>query len=215
MKIDMIKLTLAPLSTITILTAIGTAFTTPAQAQKAEEKFNGFTAGVQAGWERRSIDETVLPGTLDVRLSDKSDGFAYGGFVGYDHQFDNIVIGVEAGFSPNGKTLNAAVPGGGSIELDSKWSADLSVRAGVTITPQLLAYGRVGYGINRYRVRGFTAGSAAPAASDSATGEGVILGGGLEYALNRNMSLRAEYRRKEFDGSLSSDQVLSGVTFRF
>jgi len=215
MKVAMIKLTLAPLGTIAILTAIGAAFTAPAHAQTAEENFNGFTAGIQAGWERRGIDETVLPGTLDVRLADKSDGFAYGGFVGYDHQFDNIVIGVEAGFNPNGKTLNAAVPGGGSIELDSKWSAEVSVRAGVTLTPQLLAYGRVGYGVNRYRVRGFTAGNASPAASDSATGEGVIFGGGMEYAVNRNMSLRAEYRRKEFDGSLSSDQVLSGVTFRF
>lgn len=215
MKEHMIKLTLAPLSTLVILTAIGAAFTAPAQAQSAEENFNGFTAGIQAGWERRSIDETVLPGTLDVRLTDKSDGFAYGGFVGYDRQFDNIVVGVEAGFNPNGKTLNAAVPGGGSIELDSKWSADFTVRAGVTITPRLLAYGRVGYGINRYRVRGFTAGNAAPAASDSATGEGVIFGGGLEYAVNRNMSLRAEYRRKEFDGSLASDQLLSGVAFLF
>lgn len=215
MKTDIIQLTLAPLGTIAILAIVGAAFASPAQAQSDREYFNGFSVGAQAGWEERSINETVLPNSLNVPLTDKSNGITYGGFVGYDRQFDNIVVGVEAGFSPNGKTLNAPVLGGGSIELDSKWSGDISVRAGVTVTPQLLAYGRVGYGINRYRVRGFVPGNTTPVASESVTGNGIIFGGGLEYALKPNVSLRAEYRRKEFDGSLSSDQVLSGVTFRF
>jgi len=215
MKKDIINLTLAPLGTIAILTIVATAFSTPAYAQSEREYFDGFSIGAQAGWEERSINETVLPNSINVPLSDKSSGITYGGFVGYDRQFDNFVVGLEAGFSPNGKTLNAPVLGGGSIELDSKWSGDISVRAGVTITPKLLAYGRVGYGINRYRVSGFVPGNTAPVASESVTGNGVIFGGGLEYALKRNVSLRAEFRRKEFDGSLSSDQVLSGVTFRF
>lgn len=186
----------------------------PAHAQSNEEHFEGVSIGVQAGWEERSINETVLPSTINATLDDKSDGLAYAAFAAYDHQFDNIVVGVEAGFAPNGRTLNAALPGG-SIELDSKWSADLTARVGVTVTPRLLAYGRAGYGINRTRISGFVDGQMGPVESESATSDGFIFGGGLEYALTGNASVRAEYRRKEFDGSLSSNQVLAGVAFRF
>lgn len=187
---------------------------TAAQAQSDDEHFNGVTVGVQAGWEDRKIDATVLPDTLNTTLDDKRSGLAYGGYLGYDHQFENFVVGVEAGFSPNGKTLNAAVPGG-SIELDSKWNADVSVRAGVTVTPRLLAYGRVGYALNRYRINGFATGNGTPVASESETADGIMFGGGLEYAATDRASFRAEYRRKELDGSLSSNQILGGVTLRF
>ena len=202
--------------TASVLAAIAMAglAATPAHAQSSDEHFQGFSIGVQAGWEERSINETVLPDTVDATLNDKSDGLAYAAFAAYDHQFDNFVIGVEAGFAPNGRTLNADLPGG-SLELDSKWSADLTVRAGVTVTPRLLAYGRAGYGINRTRISGFVDGQTAPVGSESATSDGFIFGGGLEYALTDNASVRAEYRRREFDGSLSSNQVLAGVTFRF
>lgn len=187
---------------------------TAAHAQSEDEHFEGVSIGVQAGWEERKIDATVLPDSLNTTLSDKRDGFVYGGYVAYDQQFDNFVIGAEGGFNLGGKTLNANVPGG-SIELDSKWSADLSVRAGVTVTPRLLAYGRVGYSLNRYRINGFTTGNSTPIASQSETADGIMFGGGLEYAASDQFSLRAEYRRKELDGSLSSNQILGGVTLRF
>lgn len=187
---------------------------TAAQAQSNDEHFNGVSVGVQAGWEDRKIDATVLPDTFNTTLDGKRDGVTYGGYVGYDHQFENFVLGVEAGFSPDGRTLNAAVPGG-SIELDSKWSADVSVRAGVVVSPRLLAYGRVGYALNRYRINGFTTGNSTPVASESETADGIMFGGGVEYAATDGFSLRAEYRRKELDGSLSSNQILGGVTLRF
>ncbi len=198
-----------------LLAIFAAGLATPAHAAASTERnFDGFAIGAQAGWEERRIDATVLPDTIDAVLADRSDGVVVGGYIGYDHQFDGIVIGVETGFSPNGRTLNADLPGG-SIELDSKWSADFSVRIGATLTPRLLAYGRIGYGLNRYRIRGYVDGQTDPAASSSETADGVIFGGGLELALNPDFSVRAEYRRKEFDGSLSSDQVLGGVTFHF
>ena len=215
MKVAMIKLTLAPLGTIAILTAIGAAFTAPAHAQTAEENFNGFTAGIQAGWERRGIDETVLPGTLDVRLADKSDGFAYGGFVGYDAQFDNFVVGVEVELQPDGRKLSAVVPGAGSVEVKSKWSANLSARAGVAATSNLLIYGRFGYRANRYKARLTAPGGTTPIVSTSSNGNGIIYGGGIEYAVKKNLSLRAEYRETDFSILLKSRQLLAGASLRF
>lgn len=170
---------------------------------------------MQAGWERRKIDETLLPAPNSTRLADKTSGLTYGGFIGYDKQFDQIVVGVEADFSSNGKTLRSTLPGGGSIDLDSKWTATASVRAGIVVTPKLLAYGRVGYGLNRYTIRAFTAGNNTPVATGKATGDGLVYGGGLEYAINRNASFRLEYRRTDQEGSLSSNQALAGVSLRF
>jgi len=133
---------------ITTATLFAGTFAPAAHAQD-DKNFEGVKAGVQAGWERRKIDETLLPAPNSTRLADKTSGLTYGGFIGYDKQFDQIVVGVEADFSPNGKTLRSTLPGGGSIDLDSKWTATASVRAGVVVTPKLLAYGRVGYGLNR------------------------------------------------------------------
>jgi outer membrane immunogenic protein len=200
---------------VSIAAALFTTITPcAANAQSEEEHFEGASIGVQAGWEDRKIDETVLPHTLNVTLSDKRDGVAYGGYAGYDQQFGNFVIGAEAGFSLGGKTLAADIPGG-SIKLDSKWSADLSIRAGVAVTPRLLAYGRVGYSLNRYRIGGFESGNSTALASEGETADGIVFGGGLEYALPGKASIRAEYRRKKLDGSLTSNQVLGGVTLRF
>ena len=183
-------------------------------AQAAEDNFTGITIGAQAGWEERSIDETVLPDTLDVTLSDKSDGFAYGGFVAFDQQFDSFVLGAEAGFSPNGRTLTAELDGG-AIELDSKWSADFTVRAGVVLGERVLAYGRVGYTLNRYTISGFVDGDADAVERDGETADGILFGGGLELATDSNLVMRVEYRQKEMDGSLSSKQVLGGMALRF
>lgn len=202
------------ISTIAVALSIVAGAST-AHAQNSEENFEGVKVGVQAGWERRKIDESLLPAPNSQRLNDKSSGITYGGFAGYDAQFDKFVLGVEGDFSPNGKTLRSTLPGGGSIELDSKWSASVSARAGVAVAPRLLAYGRLGYGFNRYTVRGFAAGNTTPVATEKATGDGLIYGGGLEFAINRNASFRAEYRRNDNEGSLGSNQVLGGLTLRF
>ncbi|QTD55744.1 outer membrane protein [Parasphingorhabdus cellanae] len=186
-----------------------------AHAQNDDENFEGVKFGVQAGWERRKIDDTLLPAPNSARLNDKTSGISYGGFAGYDAQFDEFVLGVEADFSPNGKTLSSTLAGGGSIELDSKWAASVSARAGIAIVPKLLAYGRVGYGVNRYTVRRFAAGNDTAVATDKETGKGMLYGGGLEYAINRNASFRVEYRHNDNKGSLASNQVLGGLTLRF
>ncbi|MEP2990598.1 MAG: outer membrane beta-barrel protein [Parasphingorhabdus sp.] len=201
------------ISTIAVFGVLSGAST--AYAQNDEENFEGVKVGVQAGWERRKTDETVLTAPNGTRLNDKSSGISYGGFAGYDAQFDKIVLGVEGDFNPNGKTLRSTVAGGGSVELDSKWAASASARAGVALTPNLLAYGRLGYGFNRHTTRLLAAGNTTPVATSKATSDGLLYGGGFEYAINRNASLRVEYRHNDYDGSLNSNQVLGGLTLRF
>ncbi len=197
------------------LSAAIVASTPSVQARGSEENFEGIKAGVQAGWERREADEDLLPAPNTSRLKDKANGVSYGGFIGYDAQFDKFVLGVEADFSPNGKTLRSSVVNNGTIELDSKWSASASARAGVALAPRILAYGRIGYSVNRYTVRGFAAGSDTPVATSKATGDGLLYGGGLEYAVNRNFSIGAKYRHLDNDNSLEASQILGRMSIRF
>lgn len=204
----------APIAFAGALLFSGVMLAEPVSAQE-QEPFEGVSIGVQAGWERRSIDEVVPVSPADIRLTDRADAAVFGGFVAYDHQFDNFVLGIEAGATLNGKTLETQVAGAGSIDIDSRWSADVSVRAGFTPARNLLVYARGGYVLNRNTTRAFAVGEADPVASGSATDDGCMLGAGIEYAVRDGFSIRAEYRRREFDGSLASDQVLGGVAFRF
>ncbi len=203
------------LSMIGALTLSGLTFVEPASAQGGVELFEGFSIGAQAGWEKRSVDEVIPLSTANIRLTDNADSAIFGGFVGYDHQFDNVVLGIEAGVAVNGGTLRTEVAGAGAIELDSRWAADFSLRAGFTPVENVLLYGRGGYALNRNRTRAYSNGQTQPVASGSATDGGWLCGGGVEVALQRGLSVRAEYRRTEFDGSLASDQVLGGVALRF
>lgn len=205
----------------TVLSLVGAVaitamlFVEPVSAQERPEAFEGVSIGAQAGWEKRDIDEQIPVAPADIRLTDETDAAIFGGFVGYDHQFDTMVVGIEAGVAVNGGTLRTDIAGAGTIEVNSRWAADLSVRAGFTPVENVLLYGRGGYALNRNRTRAFAAGQSQPVASGSATDDGWLFGGGVELALPRGLSIRAEYRRTVFDGSLASDQVLGGVAFRF
>ncbi|MEP3451146.1 MAG: outer membrane beta-barrel protein [Parasphingorhabdus sp.] len=188
---------------------------TPAMAQKKEQNFEGFKVGIQAGWEGRKINEIILASPNNFRLTDDIDNFSFGGFVGYDAQFDDFVVGVEAELQPDGRKLIAEIPGTGSVDVKSKWSANLSARAGVAATSKLLIYGRLGYRLNRYKARLTAPGSTVPIISASSNANGIIYGGGIEYAVRKNVSLRAEYRETDFSILLKSRQLMAGASLRF
>jgi len=186
-----------------------------AYAQDTDDLFTGASVGIQGGYERQSIDETILSGSDAVVLDDSGKGIAYGGYVGYDLQMSDFVVGVEAGFNPNGHTITGDIANGGTAELNPKWSANASARAGVVIADRALFYGRIGYNRMRYSVSRFANGSDTAAASDTQNADGLMFGGGAEFAVNENAALRVEYRRSNLDGTLRSNQVLAGATLRF
>ena len=177
--------------------------------------FTGAHIGVEAGWESREIDGSVPTDTSTVVLQAKRENVYYGVVAGYDRQFGPLVIGAEAGFSTAGKTLRAPIGTGGTLAIDPRYRLDLSARAGVAVMPRLLAYGRIGYSLERSRISGLVDGQNAPLASQKVTTDGVSYGGGMEYALVDGLSVRAEYRRTELDGAQHNTRLLAGITARF
>lgn len=197
-----------------ILAALATALL-PASALAQDATIGGAFVGGQIGWGKRSVDlDFGLPGVQDFERN--RDGIDYGVFAGYDYGVgNNVIVGVEAGIGFGGKTLRGTPVAGLTAEIDPKWNYDVSARAGFLATPNLLVYGRLGYGAERTRVSTVSTIEGVASASDKGWSDGILYGGGLEYGLNEAASIRTEYRHRDMDGGYAADQVLAGLAFRF
>lgn len=168
-------------------------------------------------------------------------GTTYGGQIGYNYQLphSSFVVGLEV--SLHGTSQKAAktytggegYTGATAIGLSSKFGGDVSVRAGVGVE-QLLVFGKLGYGFQKFDYTASTETSTGGGNFTTAnyawskTRGGVLVGAGLEYAINRHWSVKGEYNHQFFskqtyalDSALSpmidetSDNFKFGVNFRF
>ena len=169
-------------------------------------------------------------------LSRGAQGMIGGAHVGYNQQFDQVVLGVEG--SVDGATLtknvlvlapsivgqaltgNPAVGGTVTGMLHSGIQGSVSARAGYALG-RLLPYvtGGVAFGsfytdaqIFGTDLDGVT--NFAASGTNSATRVGWTLGAGVEYAINNHWSLRTEYRYTDFGHlAISTDPSAVGAVF--
>jgi outer membrane immunogenic protein len=154
----------------------------PAFAQDAEP-FTGPRVGAIAGYDSFG----------------HNDGFTYGAAAGFDLAVaPNIRAGIET-------TLSDSTTSGTLTDVSRDLTA--SARLGYVLTPQIMAFGKVGYASTRLEDKALSTGSAV---------EGVRFGGGLEYALTPHTYISAEYQRTEYESNVGGrDAGLVGVGFRF
>jgi outer membrane immunogenic protein len=119
-------------------------------------------------------------------------GPAGGLHIGYNFQAAHFVIGGEADTMFG--SIKAGSLGGASFNQDFLSSA--RAKAGYAIG-DFLAYGTVGWAFS-------TATYEDPIYSQSKTISGSVFGVGAEYALTRNVSIRAEYLRYDFGNTTYS-----------
>lgn len=153
----------------------------PALAQDAAP-FTGPRAGVTMGYDKLQGEE----------------GFSYGVTAGYDLALTpSLTVGPEVSFGDS----TTDVPG-----VDASRDIAASLRLGYVATPQLLAFGKVGYANSRFDIAGV--------GHDNL--EAVRYGGGVEYAVTPRTYVSAEYQRTEYeDGFGGRDAAVVGVGFRF
>ena len=152
----------------------------PAFAQDATP-FTGPRAGVTMGYDK------VHGG----------DGFSYGVSTGYD-----LAVTPRVTFGPEVSFSDSTAKFGG---VDASRDLAASVRLGYVVTPQVLAFGKVGYANSRFETPG-----------DHQTLEGVRYGGGLEYSVTPRTYISAEYQRTEYENNFGGrDAGVVGVGFRF
>lgn len=189
------------------LTAV--AITTPAVAQDqgGAPPFTGFYVGLEAGGHEHHvfIEEAIGPGQTRGRYY-RGWGFGGGAFVGHDFAVsDRIRVGVEGGVSLGGKGPEARFADGSFYTSTPRWGYRATARAGYLVTDKLLAFGTFGYGGHFYKVR--SNGIANPISS----GRSFTIGGGFDYRLKDNVSVRLDFRH--LDNQMSS--LLIGVPIRF
>ena len=205
------------------------------KAPAAASYWTGCYVGVHGGG--GLLGDSFPIGGADANpISESSGGFA-GGQLGCDVQAGALVWGLEgeAAWSRIADRSASSVPSrNNSFEESSDlvWGADAAARAGVAIDRGLL-YGKAGLAAGRFefeesneRITPFFFGHG------STTLTGLLLGGGIEYALAPNWSVLLEYDRiaytngvVHFDrsGTNSSNQseaatvneAKAGINYRF
>jgi outer membrane immunogenic protein len=166
--------------------------------EQASFDWTGFYVGVYGGYAWADYEY----GGLD----DDADGALAGGTVGYNQQFGNWVLGLEA---------------------DGGWAGIEDDVDDVTLDWTSTVRGRVGFAFDRFMIYG-TGGAAmggleSNALADDDTRFGYAVGGGIEAALTDNISAKAEYLYIDLgDDDLGgtpvdfdAHTVKGGLNFRF
>ena len=191
-----------------------------AQVLAPAYSWTGFYAGLNAGgvWGNTDIDYRASDfgfsgpagaATLNSVASGKieSSGFTGGGQIGYNYQFDRVVLGIEADLQYTGLSGNRfvtwAVPPAlqGPVTdtfaqtMQSKWLSTVRGRLGVASGPWLFyATGGLAVADVSYSDVGFFPFlPSTNAASKSETRAGWTVGAGAEWMFTSNWSVKAEY----------------------
>ncbi len=163
---------------------------TTAHAQSPANPWSGPYLGVSVG---TGTAKTIWSGA-DFNSFDSKGSRAIGGLQGgYNFQNGSIVIGAEADYTVSNLKGTATCPGGlVTCSSDTKGLGSLRGRLGWAIAQPAMLYftGGLAWGNTQWssttKVNG-------PLANFSHLSAGYVLGGGAEFLLNKNWSLKAEY----------------------
>lgn len=154
------------------------ALKAPAPAAPAAEKWTGFYIGVHGGGDWANLN-------VASELSFRPTCFVFGGQAGYNWQYGNFVVGPEIDLSYMGCKDSVSMGEESSIAAKLDYLGSARVRVGYLLTPSLLLFGTggAGFGHAKLEVPGLVLGNSY---------FGPVAGGGLEYMLTRNLTIRAE-----------------------
>lgn len=173
--------------------------------------WTGVYIGAQAGygWGHTS-DYTLFPrGAVVQDVGSNSSGFIGGGHAGYNYQIGQFVVGLEG--DVNGSTSHSNETNFGFVG-DGREEFDASIR------------GRIGYAFDRVLIYATGGGAFGDFHSSLTDPFGVVeshnpgdigwtVGGGLEYAIDNNWSVRAEYRYTDYRAGGINYTTLAGSPF--
>lgn len=165
--------------------------------------WSGFYIGVNGGYGWGKWDD----GSGD---SFSSNGGLAGGTIGANYQVNQFVVGVEGDFDWSGMKWDQSLPittglggpinGTATANYKNEWLGTFAARFGVAVD-RTLFYVKGGGAVTNEKYSmsvtdvpsGVTFGE-----SDSFTRWGWMVGGGIEYAVTNNVSLKAEYNYIDF-----------------
>ena len=168
--------------------------------------WTGFYVGVNGGYAGDEYRYNGLiggPGGVGVSAHVTSSGFVGGGQIGYNYQFGGnpFVIGLEADIQASGVKgevgINANLGPGAAIGITggskTEYFGTVRGRLGYAAFDRMLAYVTGGFAWGNTKSYYSITGIGNAAGSVSADRGGWTLGGGVEYAVLPNWTIKAEY----------------------
>lgn len=189
--------------------------------------WSGFYGGLHVGGDFGGEYSADITNPNSVEEDFDSDGFLGGGQIGFNQQFDQFVVGIEADWSftdiDGDTSVGLTGLGTGSVDAETNWISTIRGRAGYAFD-RVLFYGTAGVAFADVEVSESFTGS-----SDDNVHTGYVVGAGIEAALNERLSARAEYLYTDFgeeDFSLAGGAVTGdaeadnsifriGINYRF
>jgi outer membrane immunogenic protein len=193
--------------------------------------WTGFYIGGDAGaaWLSDAATWNPLPdpvtfGALPITGKDRATAFIGGAHIGYNDQvMPDWVVGLEGDYSwtkADGTITQPWIaPGGGavgagvqtSMSANLKWIASARLRVGYLLTPSVMAYATGGGAWANIGYSGTATnngGGYLVNFNSSSTQTGYVAGGGLEWMMTDNWTVRAEYLYYQFGKGPNVDASL-------
>ncbi len=187
--------------------------------------WTGLYVGGQVGytWGQDNSAGTLSAGGVPLagyNTYNSPNGELGGAHIGYNYQISQFVVGVEGdvnGTDFNNAGTGSSFPAGAFVSLSTRIPIEGSARGRIGIAWDHWLFFATGGAAFADIEHSYALGAAAvgflndPANPYSKTRVGWTVGGGVEYALNNNWSVRAEYRYSDFGNN--SDFVFSSPLF--
>lgn len=188
------------------------------QSVLADSKFDGFYAGVQAGYvdgkDKGKEYEDGVASTYTQKT--KPDSGLIGGFVGFNKVLENnMLVGIEAdyeyrggsdkSFQENEGGINSYYP----VKTKLKDAGSLRARLGYLFNEgNTLGYLTAGYATANIKRTFYVVDGSPPSESESKWHDGWIAGFGAEHLVSDKISVKAEYRYSDYGRkTISTAQV--------
>jgi outer membrane immunogenic protein len=202
------------ISTVALVAVTGTAFAADLPSRSAPPVYvppppppifswTGAYVGGQIGYEWGTSSSNLFPTAFGPGAgaslgSYSPNGVVGGAHIGYNYQISQFVVGLEG--DVNGSDYHGSTSFGGLATQSTRTDVDGSIRGRVGVAwDRALIYATGGAAFGPIR-NSFTSFGGINDSS-STTRVGWTVGGGVEYAITNNWSLRAEYRYTDYGNS--------------
>ena len=162
-------------------------------------KWSGLYVGGHAGLATGDTTGDANVVIFNVSTDYEVSGAIYGGFIGYNHQMGNLVLGIEgtlSGTSIKGDTTCLVLL---KCAREVDWMATLVGRLGYAMDRTMVyALAGVAWADVETKVTDNILGGALISLNGSETHTGFVVGFGIEHALSHNILARIEYNHIDF-----------------